>query len=258
MLQNELDGKRFNTLENALHLLDLFSLDEPELSATEIADRLGVANSTVHRLVTTLMSEGFIAKDRHTNLYRLGTSIMALGHIVTGQHKIHKISQPVLEVLVQRSNETAHIGILRDFDVIYLNKIECSHPVRLLSHLGKRNPAHCTSTGQVLLAHQPPKVIEEFLSRKLDRYTSKTITDPDDLSKRLSQIKKQGYSLSIEELHEGVSSISAPIRNPKNQAAASVTIAGPTQRINSHTVPNLIKLVIQAANEISLLLGSIL
>jgi DNA-binding IclR family transcriptional regulator len=254
MRKNEMVGKRFTTLENALHLLDLFSLDEPELNATEIADRLHVANSTVHRLVTTLMSEGFITKDRHKNSYRLGTSILALGNIVTTQHKIHTISQSVLEALVQRSNETAHIGILRDFDVIYLNKIECSHPVRLLSHLGRRNPAHCTSTGQVLLAHLPAKDLDTFLLNKLERYTSKTITDPEDLLTLLRKIKKQGYSLSVEELHKGVSSISAPIQDSKGQVVAAVTIAGPTQRINSHTISTLIKLVMKASKEMSYLL----
>ncbi|MFC4766521.1 IclR family transcriptional regulator [Effusibacillus consociatus] len=254
MTKDEKDEKRFTTLESALHLLDLFSLDEPELGISDIAGRLGIANSTAHRLVTTLMTEGFITKDQHTKLYRLGTSILALGNIVTWQSEIHKISHPVLEVLVQRSNETAHIGVLRGFEVIYLNKMECSHPVRLLSYLGKRNPAHCTSTGQVLLAHQPPKVIEDFLQKKLERYTSKTITDSTTLLNRLKQIKEQGYSLSVEELHEGVSSISAPIRNPKGQVVAAITIAGPIQRINTRTIPNLIELVMKSANEMSHLL----
>lgn len=248
------EEKRLTTLENALNLLDLFSLDEPELNATEIAKRLGVANSTVHRLVTTLMSEGFITKDYYTNHYRLSTSILALGNVVTKQFKIHRISQPVLERLVQKSNETAHIGMLRGGDVIYLNTFECSHPVRLQSHLGKRNPAYCTSSGQVLLAYQPSSVLEQLKFMQFEQYTSKTITDPDILLNLLIQIKKQGYSVSIEELHEGVSSISAPIRNPKGKVVECVTIAGPTQRMNTRTIPNLIKLVKTSADEISRLM----
>jgi DNA-binding IclR family transcriptional regulator len=245
-----------STLENALDLLNLFSLDEPEFGVVELAERLGVANSTAHRLVTTLMSEGFITKDQQTKLYRLGTSILALGNLVTTQTKIRQISQPILEALVSRSNETAHIGVLRDFDVIYTNKIECSHPVRLLSHLGKRNPAHCTSTGQVLLAYQPRKAIHEFLLRNLERYTPRTITDQTALLHRLEEIAREGYSLCVEELHQGVSSLSAPIRNPKSQVCAAVTIAGPTQRLNSRTIPNLVKLVVESANEISLWMKS--
>ena len=226
-------------------------MDEPELGVTDLAERLGIANSTVHRLLTTLMSEGFITKDRQTNLYRLGASILALGNIVQSKLRLNEVAQPVLETLVQQSKETAHVGILKRHDVIYLNKIECSHPVRLLSHAGKRNPVHCTSSGQVLLAFQSPQKIEAFLQHRREPYTRKTITDRKAFRNLLNRIKKQGYSLSIEELHEGVSSIAAPIRNMNGHVVASVTIAGPVQRINNHTIPNLIKLVMHAGDEIT-------
>jgi DNA-binding IclR family transcriptional regulator len=257
MIKDKKGENRFTTLDNALRVLELFSLDEPELGIIEIADKLGIANSTAHRLVTTLMSEGFITKDIHTKRYRLGTPILALGNIVTRQSNIYKVSQSVLKSLVDQSDETAHIGVLRGFEMIYLNKIECSHPVRLLSYLGKRNPIHCTSTGQILLAYQSQSFIDDFLQKKLERYTSKTITDPAMLRTRLNQIQKQGYSLSIEELHEGVASISAPIRNSKGHVIAAVTIAGPIQRINSRAIPSQTELVIQSANKITHLLSSV-
>jgi DNA-binding IclR family transcriptional regulator len=223
------DKKRFTSLENALRLLELFSWDEPELGINEIAGRLGIANSTAHRLATTLLSEGFLTKDLHNKLYRLGTPTLSLGNIITRQSKLHMTSQYTLETLVQQANETAHIGVLKGVEIMYLNKVECSHPIRLLSYIGKRNPVHCTSTGQVLLAHQSPKFIEEFLLNKLEKYTPKTITDSQALLHRLEQIKKQGYSLCIEEMHKGVSSISAPIRSPKGQVIASISIAGLTR-----------------------------
>jgi DNA-binding IclR family transcriptional regulator len=244
-------NRRFTSLENALRLLNCFSMDEPERGISELAERLGIANSTVHRLVTTLVSEGFLTKDRHTNLYRLGASVLSLGNIVTSRLNIINLARPLLEALVQQSKETAHIGVLKDYELVYLCKIDCSHPVRLLSHEGKRNPIHCTSSGQVLLAYQPPKVIEQFLQRDLEPYTSKTITNPDTFRSLLRQIQKQGFALSIEELHEGVASIAAPVRDPKGKVIASVTIAGPIQRINRHTIPDLIKLVVQTGNEIS-------
>ncbi|RPK13152.1 hypothetical protein FH5_03358 [Priestia endophytica] len=254
MIKDKEERKRFSTLENALHVLELFSVEEPELGISEIANQLGIANSTAYRLVTSLRSEGFITKDAHTNLYRLGTSILALGNVIIKQSKVYNISQSILKSLVQQTNETAHIAVLREFEAMYLNKIVCSHPVRLLSYIGKCNPVHCTSTGQVLLAHQSKPFIEELFQKKLQRYTSKTIIDPASLLDRLQKIKKQGYALSVEELHKGVSSISAPIYNLKGNVIASVTIAGPVQRMNNNMTSNLIKSVIQSANEISQLL----
>ena len=241
---------RPSTLENALCFLDLFSFDEPELSATDIAGRLGVANSTVHRLASTLMSEGFITKDPRTNLYRLGTSILGLTNVVTIQSKFHSVSKPILETLVRQGKETAHIAILKDMEVFFLNKIEGLHPVQLLLQLGKPNPAHCTAIGQVLLAHQPPNVLEKLKDRQFEQYTSNTITNPDALLKLLKVIKKQGYAFSKDERYDGVSAIAAPIRNYKGKIIAAISITGRTNRICA-TSQNLVELVKIAADEIS-------
>lgn len=167
------------------------------------------------------------------------------------------ISQPLLEALVRLCQETAHIRVLRGYDVVYLGKVECSNPSLLQFYPGKRNPAHCTSTGQVLLAYQPSKVIERYLQTKLKRFTSKTITDSTALFEQLKQIEKQGYAVSLEELHEGVASVAGPIRDAKGRTIASVSIAGLLQRINDRTAPRFIKLVMKCADEISRQLKSI-
>ncbi|MET3289202.1 UNVERIFIED_CONTAM: DNA-binding IclR family transcriptional regulator [Brevibacillus sp. OAP136] len=245
------EANRYSSLENALRLLNVFSMDEPELGITEMADKLGIANSTVYRLVSTLMSEGFIAKDRQTNLYRLGTSVLALGHYVQSNLPLCKAALSGLTALVQQTNETAHIGILKGDDIIYISKVECSHPVRLLSHVGKRNPCHCTSSGQVLMAYQSPQKVDEYLQKSLTTYSSKTITDPEALRRLFHKIKQQGYALSVEELHTGVTSIAAPITDSKGKIVAAVTIAGPIQRMNHNTIPGLIKMVVQTGKEIS-------
>ncbi|MEW9670936.1 IclR family transcriptional regulator [Ammoniphilus sp. 3BR4] len=234
--------QRPSSLENALNVLDLFTIDDPEFKIYEIAESLGVANSTAHRLVTTLMSEGFISKDRQTNSYRLGASILALGHAIQSRIKLLDKANPILQKLVEVSQETAHIGILIQQDVVYLSKIECSHPVRLLSYIGKRNPAECTSSGQVLLAYQPRDFLEPILQK---------VWNPSSFLLRLEEIKKQGFSVSVEELHEGVVSISAPIKNHLGKVIACVTVAGPKQRLSPIAIPRVTRLVVQAAKEIS-------
>ena len=241
-----------SSLENALRLLNLFTIDEPEWSISDMAQELGIANSTVHRLLNTLLAEGFVSKDPRTRQYRLGSSVLALGHLVQSRLKLGQIAYPALQRLVDLSNETAHIGILKDYSVIYLTKVECSHPIRLLSHVGRRNDAHCTSTGQVLLAYLPPSKLEAYLqSGPFRAYTKRTITDPEKLRELLAKVKQQGYAVSVEELHEGVSSIAAPVTNPAGEAIAAVNLAGPTQRMNGASLVRLVKLVREAAEEVS-------
>jgi DNA-binding IclR family transcriptional regulator len=241
----------FSSLENALRILNLFSMDETELSLLEISKRIGVGKSTAYRLLQTLISEGFIKKDPRTNLYSLGTSILAQNKVILSRFTICNIASPFLQKLVQESGESAHIAKLQDVDVIYLHKIECDHPVRLLSYIGKRNPVFCTSSGQAILAFQSKEVIDKVIQNGLIPYTSKTITSPELFQDKLKQIQKQGYALSIEELHEGVASISAPIWSKNNRVQYSVSIAGPIQRINKDSIPKLAKLVMKTGEAIS-------
>ncbi|MED4988048.1 IclR family transcriptional regulator [Parageobacillus toebii] len=242
----------FSSLENALRLLNLFSMDETELSIADISKRLNIGKSTTHRLLQTLKSEGFIKKDPKTNLYSLGTSLLAMKKIILSRFSICQIAFPFLKELVNLSGESAHIATLWDTDIIYLNKLECDHPVRLLSYIGKRNPAFCTSSGQAILAYQSKDTIENVIKKGLTPFTSKTITSPQKFLEKLSRIKQQGYALSMEELHEGVASISAPIWNRNGEVRYSVSIAGPIQRINENSVPHLAQLVVKTAKLLSL------
>ncbi|MEB3101522.1 IclR family transcriptional regulator [Ferviditalea candida] len=244
-----------SSLENALQLLKMFTMDEPELRLSEIAEKLGVAASTAHRLVNTLVAEGFVVKDPRTNMYRLGASILAFGKMITAQIKLYREALPILQELVNKSNETAHIGILDQTDTVYLHKIECSHPVRLLSHSGKRNPAYCTGTGQLILAYQDERTVNRVIERGLVRKTPKTITRPDEFLSLLNTIRKQGFAIASEQLHEGVTSIAAPIRDLSGQVVASVAVVGPVQRITTARIRPLTHLVVQAGHEISERMG---
>lgn len=244
-------ASRPSSVQNALRLLRLFTDEEPEFGVSELAERMGVAKSTAHRLVATLASEGFLVKDAHTGRYRLSVSVLALGHVITAHMALHQRALPVLTRLVQLTGETAHLCILGGTDVIYLHKVDSKHPVRLLSYVGKRNPAYCTSSGQVLLAYQRDEVVERVIVQGLRPYTAKTITCPRQLRRRLHAIRAQEYAVSVEELHEGVTSIGAPIRNRKGEVIAAVNIAGPNQRVNGHSIPRLVKQVVQAGAEIS-------
>lgn len=240
-----------SSLKNALQLLKMFTMDEPELRLSEIAEKLGVAASTAHRLVNTLIAEGFVVKDSRTNMYRLGASILAFGKMITSQIKLYREALPILQELMNKSNETAHIGILDHTDTIYLHKIECSHPVRLLSHSGKRNPAYCTGSGQLILAYQDRQTINRVIERGLIRNTQKTITGTDEFLSLMEKVRKQGFVITSEQLHEGVTSIAAPIRDHSGQVVASVAIVGPVQRITTARIRTLTHLVVQAGHEIS-------
>jgi IclR family KDG regulon transcriptional repressor len=250
------ENKRLlSSLHNALLILRSYTLDNPSQGITEIAQSLQMGKSTVHRIVSTLAEEGFLVKDPETQKYRLGYSVLALCGVVTANLDIYNESLPIVRKLVDTVGETAHIGILEGMDVIYLLKVECNHYVRFLTHVGRRNPLHCTSSGKVLLAHKEPSFIQNYLSSGLKAYTANTIHHPDQLLKELAAIKKQGYATSYEELLEGVHSVAAPVYDYSGQVVAAVTVVGPKQRMGSTKTSFFVKHVMEASNAISRCLG---
>ncbi len=242
---------QYSSFRNALRLLNLFTANEPELQLEDIASGLEVGQSTAYRLVHTLIEEGFVVRDPSAKSYRLAASFLAYSQTIITKVDLCNVSLELIERLAETTGETAHISVLKDHEALYLLKIDSFYPVHLLSHAGRKNPLHCTSTGQVLLAYQPDLMIEQVINKGLTAYTSKTITDPIELKNLLQTIRTQGYAVSKEELHEGVGSIAAPVKNNEGKVIAAVSIAGPTRRINQHTVPKIIKQVEQAADEVT-------
>ncbi|GAE26583.1 transcriptional regulator [Halalkalibacter wakoensis JCM 9140] len=240
----------FSSMRNALRLLNLFTIEEPELTLSDIAEKLQVAPSTAHRLIHTLLYSGMLVKEPLTKMYRPSSSILSMGNTFLSKYNLCQISIPILEELTQKTGETAHVSIIRESKVIYLYKVDSQHPVHLLSHAGKQNPIHCTSTGQVILAYQRDEIIQQVIDAGLPSYTSETIVSEVKFRERLSIIQKQGYAVSQEELHLGVTSIAAPIFY-KGQVIASVSIAGPTVRMKGPKLETLIKSVKLASTTIS-------
>lgn len=244
-----------SSVSNALRILKSFSTFEPTQKVSDLSESLGLAKSTVSRLLTTLAHEGFVVKEKSTGKYKLGLSVLTLGGIVTNHLEIHKEAAPLLHKLVNDTGETAHLSILDGTDTIYIHKEECSHPVRILTHLGRKNPAYCTSSGKVLLAYNESNLVEKVIERGLHAYTSKSITDPDELRKEMQVIRERGYAISTEELTEGTRSVSAPIRDYTGKVVSAINVVGPLQRMPDYKVPDIAKKVVNASNEASERLG---
>lgn len=251
------DGNLLTSVKNSLRILRSFSMEEPEKRVKDIAQELGLSKSAVSRILLTLASEGFVIKDPKTQMYRLGPSVLTLSGVFTSHLELTKAVHPVLVGLSEITRETVQFIVLDIPKIFVLMIEECKHPVRIMSHPGRRNPIHCTSSGKVLLAHEDEATIDAFLKEGLKRYTPKTITDPVLFRKVLQEVKKQGYAINDEEFIEGVIGVSAPVYDYDQQVVAAINVVGPVQRIARHRLPQLIKQVVSAARMASQQLGYI-
>lgn len=247
--------KLLTSVKNALKILKCFTIDEPEKTVGELSVELGLAKSSVSRSLSTLASEGFVIKDENSRKYRLGISILALSGIITSNFKLTKEAAPVVNKLVNDLGETAHLAILDGTDTIYIHKEECSHAVRILTYLGKRNPAYCTSSGKVLLAYSDETVIQKVIDEGFKSFTSSTITNEQQLRSSLKNIRDKGFSVSRDEILEGVTSVAAPIYDYTGKVVAAITVVGPHQRISNDNIPIYTRKVIDASKKASARLG---
>ena len=244
-----------SSVTNALRILKSFSAFEPTKKVSELAESLDLAKSTVSRLMSTLAHEGFIIKDKENQSYRLGVSVLTLAGIVTNDLDIHKEAAPILHKLVNDTGETTHLAVMDGLDTIYIHKEECYHPVRILTHLGRRNPSYCTSSGKVLLAFSEDHIVEDVIDQGLISHTSNSITDADVLRNELKIVREQKYAVSTEELTEGTKSVAAPIRDYTGRVVSAVTVVGPIQRMKEYKIRDIAAKVTAAAKEASERLG---
>lgn len=246
---------RIQAIDRAIMVLNCFSEDRKELRLSEISDMLDINKSTVHGIITTLKYHGLITQDEETQKYRLGLYLMKLGDIVSQSLDIGSITSPVIEDVCKELQETVHIGTLDDMEVVYINKQESTQSMRIFTTIGARNPAYATGVGKIMLAYIDKEILLNKLPNKFNPITPKTITDKLELLKDLNEIKAKGYALDDEENVIGLTCVAAPIFDHLGKAKYGISVSGPTIRMTDKKIGETIKIVKEAAIEISYRLG---
>jgi len=242
-------------VDHCLELIEALARNEGSRGVTELGAELGLAKSTVYKLLQTLLRRSYAVQDPASGRYRLGLKFLELGGVVQGSLSIRTIAHPYLQALMEATNETVQLGILEGHEVVYADKIECARTIRMYSRIGRRSPLHCTALGKVLLADQPETTLRDILDSRLERHTPRTITTSRTLRAELQEIREKGYAFDDEEFEEGLRCLAAPARDYTGAVVASLGIAGPATRFEPPRRSDLIKLLKDAAEAVSTGLG---
>jgi IclR family KDG regulon transcriptional repressor len=207
-------------------------------------------------LLTTLAAEGLIEQDARTGGYRLGIVMFELGEAVKVHMDLPAAAAPVLAMLREETRETAQVGILDGAEVVYVDRLESSYTLRLFTETGRRVPAHCTSSGKVLLAFLPEARRQALLAgRPLAALTPDTITDPARLSDELARVRARGWAEAVNEREIGVASIAAPVRGSRGGVVAAISIGAPLVRLGAAQRRRYARSVTEAGDAVSRRLG---
>lgn len=245
-----------SSLRNAIRILDTFTAHERELGVSELARRLGLGKSTVHRILATLAAEHLVERSLETGRYRLGIRLYELGALVSSHLDLHEAAALYMDDLRNQTGETVHVAILDGREVVYVERRESPRTLRAFGRIGYRNLAHCTSTGKVLLAG----VAEDKLCRllegvSLEARTPYSITDRAKLLEELQRVRERGFAMNLNESEIGLASVAAPIRQADAQVVAAISVAGPSARFEGEALRRIIAATVETARAISERLG---
>jgi IclR family KDG regulon transcriptional repressor len=248
------------TIERAAFIFDIMSQFPNGLSLGALASKANLPKGTAHRLLSSMAYFDFIRQEPTTKNYHLGFKLVDLGNLLLSQIDLRSQARSFLINLSETVKETVHLVVLDKDKALYIDKVDL-HPkasgLQMISRLGSRISMHCSSVGKVLLAYMEKADAEKLISGiALSKRTPNTISDPEELIRHLSFVRKNGYAIDDEENEEGIRCVAAPIRNGSCKVEAAVSISGPTTRITMERIETELKnLICETANSISVQLG---
>ena len=167
---------RIHVIDRAAQILDCFGFDHQELSVSEIGAKTGLHRSTAHRILMALEYNDLIKQNPSTGKYHLGIKLFKLGHQAVSQLNLREICRPFLSRLMNDTKETIHLAVLDDDQVLYLDKVEGPHALRMPSRVGRHIPTYCTSLGKAMLSCLDDQEVKSILRRQtLKPHTENTV-----------------------------------------------------------------------------------
>ncbi|MGW1886026.1 IclR family transcriptional regulator [Streptomyces sp. NPDC001970] len=250
-------GRLVPAVSRALDILELFLSSDGTLSAPEVIRKLQLPRTTVHELLTTLTARNYLMPvPEQPGRYRLGVRTYQLGSRYAEQLDLAAEGRQVAREVAETCDETVHVALLEDTDVIYIAKVDSTHAVRMVSAAGRRLPAHCTAVGKMLLASLPPAELDSRIEgRELVAMTPGSITDPDALRVALDAIRERGVAIEHQESNPDVSCVAAPVRDSAGRVVAALSVSVPMIRWSEERETELAELAAKGAADLSVRLG---
>jgi DNA-binding IclR family transcriptional regulator len=241
---------RVQSIERAFAVLG--SLADGPIGVTEVAERSSLPKSTAARLLASLAREGAVEQIPGDTRYRLGGRLATLAAGVLPTRSLARLARPSLAELSAALGEASGLSVPDGNLVHYIEQVDSPNPVSVRDWTGSRIPMHAVSSGQVMLAFRQPVALERYLEAPLERFTDRTVIDPDALRERLRMVRRDGFAWAREEFDRGITSVAAPIADASGEVIAAVHLHGPSYRFPAvGEEPAISQQVVAAASRIA-------
>jgi len=256
MVRRDKSNYIIQSVAHALDVLEEFRGDMDELGVTELSKKLKLHKNNVFRILATLQSRNYIEQNKANDNYRLGIKCLELGQTFIHQRGLLKQAKAILQELAETTGETSYISFLRGNEVVYLDAVEGTSTVRVVSRVGLHMPLHATAAGKVLVAFESDDEISKRFSGELPRFTKKTKTSGAEFIKDITAVREKGYATDLEEFEDGLRCLAAPIRDYTRKVVGAISVSGPAHRLPDDRISEVIApAVLHASTALSGRLG---
>jgi IclR family pca regulon transcriptional regulator len=245
------DRDYVNSFARGLEVIRVFTRHAPKMTLSEVAQATGMTRATVRRFLLTLVREGYCESDgKH---FALRPKILELGFSVLSSMDIWDVAQPIMNDLSEQLQESCFAAILDKDSVTYIARATSNRFVNVGITIGSRVPAHCVSTGRVLLAALPEAELHAVLEEaKFPKFTPNTVTSKVKLRGLIEETRLQGWSIVDQELEVGLRSISVPVRDRAGNTIAALNVCCPSARVTPEDMrTRILAALMEASNRIT-------
>jgi len=253
------DARKEAQVKSAGRVLDILVdlADAPDgMPFAELARRQQLPKSSLHGLLAVLTDRGFVELDPQRRTYSLGIRTWEIGQAYLRHRDLVREALPLMERVVAEINETVQLAALDGIENVYLAKVDCSHPIRLQSEVGKRLHAHATGLGKVLLAFLPEEKLQaRFDGEPLLAFNANTIREFSTLLLVLDFVRERGFAVDDQEYTPGLRCVAVPVFDIDGSVLAALSASIPLMRAEEDRLVAALRAIAAASIDISFRLG---
>lgn len=242
-------GGRVQSVERAFKLLELMAEAGGDVALSQLADASKLPLPTIHRIMRTLVNNGYVRQQLKSRRYELGPRLIRLGE--TAGQNLGAWARPYLARMAEELGETTNLAILDGDQMVYVAQVPSTYPMRMCTEVGRRVDLHCTAVGKAVLADMRPTDVTLVLFRtRMTVQTGNTIVDPAALRQELESIRLSGFAQDRGEQEVGVKCLAVAI--PDAPVPAAISISGPEARMDRLPIRDVVAMLQQTAGNLSL------
>ncbi len=238
-----------STLSKGLMILETLTAHRGGKGVTELSRELGLTKSNTFRLLQTLCALGYV-KNNPDKSYSATLKTWQIGRASVENLNLREVARPVMQHLAAETGEVIYLAVPEHLQIVYIDKIDSSDPIRSWNPIGGSAPIHCVGTGKAILAANYDE-LRDTVKHSLVRYTDHTITDVEAMDADVARTRKLGYAFDTGEFRDRGLSFGAAVTLPAGEAVAAIGISIPAHKLNDGTEQYLGGLVADAAQSVS-------